>query len=93
VSTNSTVIGAGRICQGCGLRLSECFLSLKSNTTMITLSSLKMPTVRAIAILAESDFFEPLTINSLVTPGFDGRVCFPTHKGFITMQVKPAARP
>jgi hypothetical protein len=40
--------------------------------------------------LAEPDFFEPLVINSLVTPGFGGRCYFPTHKGFITLQVMPA---
>ncbi len=39
--------------------------------------------------LAESDFFEPLVINSLVTPGFGGRCYFPTHKGFIALQVMP----
>jgi hypothetical protein len=43
--------------------------------------------------LAESDFFEPLTINSLVTPGFGGRCYFPTGKGFITLQVMPASKP
>jgi hypothetical protein len=42
-------------------------------------------------IIAESDFFEPLTLGSLITPGFGGRVYFPTGKGFITMQVMPAA--
>jgi hypothetical protein len=42
-------------------------------------------------IIAESDFFEPLTIGSLITPGFGSRVYFPTGKGFITMQVMPAA--
>ena len=41
-------------------------------------------------IVAESDFFEPMTIGSLITPGFGGRVYFPTGKGFITMQVMPA---
>jgi hypothetical protein len=41
-------------------------------------------------IIAASDFFEPLTLGSLITPGFGGRVYFPTGKGFITMQVKPA---
>lgn len=40
--------------------------------------------------LAESDFFEPLTINSLIAPGFGGRFYYPTKKGFITLQVKPA---
>jgi hypothetical protein len=46
-------------------------------------------------ILAESDFFEPLTINSLTPPGFGGRIYFPTAvgKGFYVLQVmpKPAA--
>lgn len=40
-------------------------------------------------ILAESDFFEPMTIGSLITPGFGGRVYFLTAKGFITLQVMP----
>jgi hypothetical protein len=44
-------------------------------------------------ILAESDFFEPLTINSLTPPGFGGRVYFPTAvgKGFYILQPMPAA--
>ncbi len=42
-------------------------------------------------LLAESDFFEPLAPGSLITPRFGGRVYFPTDKGFITMQVMPAA--
>ena len=41
-------------------------------------------------LLAESDFFEPITINSLTAPGFGGRVYFPTAKDFIAMQVIPA---
>jgi len=44
-------------------------------------------------IIAESEFFEPLSIGSLITPGFGGRVYFPTDKGFITMQVMPAVAP
>ncbi len=42
-------------------------------------------------ILAESDFFEPLTLNSLTTPGFGGRVYFPTAvgKGFYVLQAMP----
>lgn len=40
-------------------------------------------------IIAESDFFEPLSIGALITPGFGGRVYFPTGKGFITLQVMP----
>lgn len=45
------------------------------------------------AILAESDFFEPLTINSLTTPGFGGRVYFPTAegRGFYILQPMPVA--
>ncbi len=39
-------------------------------------------------IIAESDFFEPLTPGSLITPGFGGRVYFPTANGFIVLQVK-----
>jgi hypothetical protein len=43
-------------------------------------------------ILAQSDFFEPLTINSLTPPGFGGRVYFPTAVGrkFYVLQVMPA---
>ena len=43
-------------------------------------------------LLAGSDFFEPLTINSLTPPGFGGRVYFPTAvgKGFYTLQAMPA---
>ena len=40
-------------------------------------------------ILAESDFFEPLTINSLTPPGYGGRVYFPTIQEFITLWVQP----
>jgi hypothetical protein len=43
-------------------------------------------------LLAESDFFEPLTINSLTAPGFGGRVYFPTVNDFIVLQVRPAAQ-
>jgi hypothetical protein len=42
--------------------------------------------------LAKSDFFEPLIPNSLTTPGYGGRVYFPTKKGFITLQVKPVRK-
>ena len=42
-------------------------------------------------LIAESDFFEPMTLGSLITPGFGGRVYFDTGKGFISMQVMPAA--
>jgi len=42
-------------------------------------------------ILAASDFFEPLTLNSLTPPGFGGRVYFPTavDKRFYVLQVMP----
>jgi hypothetical protein len=33
------------------------------------------------------------TIGSLITPGFGGRVYFPTGKGFIVLQVQPKAKP
>jgi hypothetical protein len=32
---------------------------------------------------------EPLSPGSLITPGFGGRVYFPTGKGFIVLQVMP----
>jgi hypothetical protein len=41
-------------------------------------------------LLAESDYFEPLTVNSLTPPGFGGRIYFPTIEDFITLQVLPA---
>ncbi len=44
-------------------------------------------------LIAESDFFEGLTPGALITPGFGGRVYFPTGKGFVTMQVMPATAP
>jgi len=44
-------------------------------------------------ILAESDFFEPLSPGSLIVPGFGGRVYFPTNNGFVTLQVRPEAKP
>ena len=45
-------------------------------------------------ILAESDFFEPLTINSLTPPGYGGRVYFPSAvgKGFYSLQVTPTPK-
>jgi hypothetical protein len=42
-------------------------------------------------VLAESDFLEPLTINSLIVPGYGGRMYYPTDSGFYTLQVRPAA--
>ncbi len=48
-------------------------------------------------IIAQSDFFEPLSINGLTPPGFGGRIYFPTAvgKGFYVLQVlpKPSAAP
>jgi len=43
-------------------------------------------------ILAASDHFEPLTVNSLTTPGFGGRAYFPTAdgRGFYILQPMPA---
>jgi hypothetical protein len=39
-------------------------------------------------LIATSDFLEPLMPGSLITPGFGGRVYFPTDTGFIVLQVK-----
>lgn len=43
-------------------------------------------------LLAESDYFEPLSLNALTPPGFGGRVYFPTAegKGFYVLQPMPA---
>jgi len=41
-------------------------------------------------ILAESDFFEPITINSLTVPGYGGRVYYQTIEDFIVLQALPA---
>lgn len=40
-------------------------------------------------ILAQSDFFEPLSPGSLIVPGYGGRVYFPTNNGFLTLQAQP----
>ncbi len=40
-------------------------------------------------LLAASDFFEPMTFNGLLVPGFGGRVYYTLNKGFITFQVMP----
>jgi hypothetical protein len=39
-------------------------------------------------LLAESDYFEPMVPNGLLTPGYGGRLYFLTGKGFIVVQVK-----
>ena len=44
-------------------------------------------------LLAASDFFEPMTFGSLITPGFGGRAYFSTGRGFIVMQVMPKPSP
>lgn len=42
-------------------------------------------------IIAESNYFEPLSTNGLTPPGFGGRVYFPTAvgTGFYVLQVMP----
>jgi hypothetical protein len=42
-------------------------------------------------LLAESDFFEPLSISGLTPPGFGAGIYFPTAvgKGFYVLQVMP----
>ena len=42
-------------------------------------------------LLAESDYFEPLTFNSLIVPGYGGRMYYPTDSGFLVLQVRPRA--
>lgn len=42
-------------------------------------------------ILAESDFFEPMNFNTLLTPGFGGRFYCMWDQGFIVFQVMPMA--
>ncbi|WP_156477438.1 hypothetical protein [Falsihalocynthiibacter arcticus] len=46
-------------------------------------------------LLAESDFYAPLTVNSLTTPGYGGRTYFPTAmgRGFYVLQVMPKPAP
>lgn len=40
-------------------------------------------------LIAASDFFEPMTFGSLITPGYGGRIYYSSGKGFITLQVMP----
>jgi len=40
-------------------------------------------------VLAESDFFEPMGLNNLITPGFGRRAYYLADKGFIVLQVLP----
>ena len=42
-------------------------------------------------LIAESDFMEPMSVNTAITPGFGGRVYYPTDEGFIVLQL--AAKP
>lgn len=44
------------------------------------------------AVLAESDFFEPMNFNTLLSPGYGGRFYYMWDEGFIALQVKPSAR-
>jgi hypothetical protein len=41
-------------------------------------------------LLAESDYFEPMTFNGLVVPGYGGRYYYTTDRGFIIFQVRPS---
>lgn len=40
-------------------------------------------------LLAESDFFEPMNFNTLLSPGFGGRFYYMWDKGFIVLQPMP----
>ncbi len=42
-------------------------------------------------VLAESDFFEPMNFNTLLSPGFGGRFYYMWDEGFIVLQPMPAA--
>ena len=42
-------------------------------------------------VLAESDYFEPMGFNTMLTPGYGGRFYYPTNEGIIVFQVMPAA--
>ncbi|WP_159089340.1 hypothetical protein [Tateyamaria sp. Alg231-49] len=41
-------------------------------------------------VLAESDFFEPMNFNTLLSPGYGGRFYYMVENGFIALQVMPA---
>ncbi|MCC9311295.1 hypothetical protein LN042_30260 [Kitasatospora sp. RB6PN24] len=41
-------------------------------------------------ILAQSDFYQPMTANTLITPAYGGGFYFPTGKGYVHLEVKPA---
>ncbi len=43
-------------------------------------------------ILAESDYFDPMGLNTLVTPGYGGRFYFPAGDSVIVLQVKPKSK-
>lgn len=40
-------------------------------------------------VLAESDYFEPMNFNTLLTPGYGGRFYYMWDEGFIVMQPMP----
>ncbi len=44
-------------------------------------------------LLAESDFFEPMSFNGLIVPGFGGRYYYTSDLGFVVFQVRPKPAP
>jgi hypothetical protein len=38
-------------------------------------------------LIAESKLMEPMSVNTVVTPGFGGRVYYPTDSGFVVLQL------
>ncbi len=38
-------------------------------------------------LIAESDFMEPMSVNTAVTPRFGGRVYYPADSGFIVLEI------
>lgn len=41
-------------------------------------------------VLAESDYFEPMNFNTLLSPGYGGRFYYMWDQGFIVLQPMPA---
>lgn len=68
-------------------------------TTLDALNQTSKPTYKQQAlwldaktgkVLAESDFFEPMNFNTLLSPGFGGRFYYMWDQGFIVLQPMPA---
>jgi hypothetical protein len=40
-------------------------------------------------LIAESDLMEPMSVNTTATPGFGGRIYYPTDSGFVVLAIVP----